>query len=501
MPPSDELAEHMEYEYLDALRKKHPAWRLLASPQASFTGAFFYRTFIAPNRRAIGEQELIGRLDEFLYMISQGEAEPVFPRTPKAYLDAWADDEHGWLRKFYPTGQDEPHFDLTSSAQKAVEWLLGLRQQSFVGTESRLLTVFDLLQQIVERSEEDPALRLAELERRKAEVEQEMVRVQNGQVDLLDDTQVRERFWQAMTTAREILADFRAVEQNFRELDRAMRERIATWKAGKGELLSVIFEERDGIAFSEQGKSFAAFWRFLMSSAYQEHFQNTLGKVLALPAVQELGMNRQAGAIHYDWMDAGAHVQETVAALSQQLRRYVDENFLAEERRIVHLAREAEGHALAVRQAPPPPKWQMEIDAPAPDISLAMDRPLFSPPVLPEIRDDSLAEGQADMPVDALFSQVYVDKERLRDQIRQLLQARAAVSLREVIDRFPVELGLTEIVSYLVIASEDNLADFSSEETERLVWRDETGKAMAAKAPKIIFHRSRVAVEQGGSAE
>ncbi|MDR3599269.1 MAG: DUF3375 family protein [Desulfosporosinus sp.] len=62
-----------------------------------------------------------------------------------------------------------------------------------------------------------------------------------------------------------------------------------------------------------------------------------------------------------DWVNAGAHVQETVAALSQQLRRYVDENFLEEERRINQLVREIEGKAVAIRNTPPP-DWSMEID-------------------------------------------------------------------------------------------------------------------------------------------
>jgi len=351
--PNIELLEHMEFQFLELLRKKNPAWRLLASPQATFVAAFLYKEFIAKNRRAIAEQELIGRLENFIYVLKQGRGEDHFPRLGRDYLDEWANDDHGWLRKFYPVGQDEPHFDVTSLAQKAIEWLLSLRQQSFIGTESRLITVFNLLHQIVERSEADPKLRLAELERRKAEIEEEISRVEKGQVDLLDETQIKERFWQAMTTAREILADFRAVEQNFRDLDRGMRERIATWAGGKGELLETIFQEQDGIAHSEQGKSFSALWKFLMSSSYQDDFKDTIDKVLKLEPVRETGIGQGVGSIHHDWMDAGAYVQETVAVLSQQLRRYVDENFLEEEQRIMQLVREIEGRALAVRNIPP----------------------------------------------------------------------------------------------------------------------------------------------------
>ena len=484
----NEFSEHMSFEFLELLRKKNPAWRLLASPQAPLVAAFLYKEFIAENRRLVAEQELISHLESFIDRLSQGRSERLFPRTGREYLDDWTNDEHGWLRKFYPPGQDEPHFDITSLAQKAIEWLLNLRQQPFIGTESRLITVFELLHQIAERSETDPGLRLAELERRKAEIEQEITRVQNGQVTLLDETQIKERFWQAMTIAREILADFRAVEQNFRDLDRGMRERIATWDRGKGELLETVFSEQDGISQSEQGKSFAAFWRFLMSSSYQEDFQDTLDKVLQLRAVHEMG-TRNIRHIHHDWVNAGAHVQETVAALSQQLRRYVDENFLEEERRINQIVREIEGKAVAVRHNPPP-EWEMEIDGIAPEISFPLDRPLFTPPQRPEIQDDAIGAGMEDVPAEALFSQVYVDKEKLKNRIGYLLQTQDRITLSRIIEHYPLELGLSELVTYLVIASESPQAIFQPEDVEEVSWNDEAGKKKVAKMAKIIFRRA-----------
>jgi hypothetical protein len=79
----------------------------------------------------------------------------------------------------------------------------------------------------------------------------------------MDDTQVKDRFLQMASTARALLSDFREVEQNFRELDRTDRERIALWEGGKGELVGQIFGDRDAISDSDQGRSFRAFWDFL----------------------------------------------------------------------------------------------------------------------------------------------------------------------------------------------------------------------------------------------
>ncbi|GAA4024354.1 hypothetical protein GCM10022212_22440 [Actimicrobium antarcticum] len=52
------------------------------------------------------------------------------------------------MRKFYQQGSDEPHVDLTPSTEKAITWLGTLTARSFVGTESRLLTLFELLRKI-----------------------------------------------------------------------------------------------------------------------------------------------------------------------------------------------------------------------------------------------------------------------------------------------------------------------------------------------------------------
>lgn len=483
-----EVFEHMSFEFLALLRKKNSAWRLLASNQAAFVVSFLYKEFIAENRREIAEQELIIRLDNYIYFLNQGQIDEKFSRSGREYLDEWAHTEHGWLRKFYPPGQDEPHFDITSLAQKAIEWLLSLKQQSFIGTESRLITVFELLRQIVERSETNPELRLAELERRKAEIEQEIIRVKMGHVDLFDETQIKERFWQAMTTAREILSDFRAVEQNFRELDRGMREKIATWDKGKGELLETIFQEQDGISKSEQGKSFAAFWKFLMSSSHQEDFKNIIDRVLNLKPIKDMSISRNIRHIGEDWVYAGAHVQEMVAVLSQQLRRYVDEDFLEEERRIVQILREIEGHALKVRNDPPK-DLTMEMDGVKPEILLPMDRPLFSPPERPEIKDDTILIGSEDVSAEELFSQICVDKEKLKDQIMYMLQSQGSTTLSQIIEHYPLTLGLSELVTYLVIASESLQAAFHPDDLEEISWIDEFDNTKVARMPKVIFRR------------
>ena len=97
------------------------------------------------------------------------------------------------------------------------------------------MTVFDLLHQIIDGTELNPRTRIAELQKRKAAIDAEIAQIAQGRLDMMEPGQVRERFLQMTSTARELLSDFRAVEHNFRSLDRSVRERIATWDGNKGE--------------------------------------------------------------------------------------------------------------------------------------------------------------------------------------------------------------------------------------------------------------------------
>jgi len=483
--------EHMTYEYLDKLRNTNPAWRLLTSKLSPYIASFLFQVFIAEDKRQISGQELTSRLDDFIYEVNYGREDIVFKQTGREYLDVWADDRHGWLRKFYPIGQDEPYFDITSQVQKALDWLLSLKPQMFIGTESRLKTVFELLHQIVAGIESDPHQRLKELQRQKDEIEHKMSLVTAGKIDILDETQIKERFWQAMSTAREIVSDFRAVENNFRELDRDLRERIATWDKGKGELLEAIFNEQDGISQSEQGRSFAAFWRFLMSSDSQEDFTDTLHRVLDLEPVKKMGSNKDNRNIHHNWVQAGTHVQETVATLSEQLKNYVDENYIAEEQRINRILRDIEGKAIKIRNTPPD-DWNLEIDDIRPNILLALDRPLYSSRTKAEIRNDILDIGTDSFSADSLYSLVYVDKEKLLSQITYLLRTYDSITISQITAEYPLELGLSELMMYLVIADENNLITNQIDEREEVVWEDSDGTVRLAKIPKIAFNREKI---------
>lgn len=478
----------MDYHALEALRRRHPAWRLLTVDHASFIIAFLDEAFTKPNRRTLAQSELLAKLDDYLYGLRSEGRENAFPRSAGDYLNDWADDKQGWLRKFYPPASDEPHFDITPATERAIEWLLRLEQKQFIGTESRLRTIFELLQQMVRGTETDPAVRIAELENRRATIDAEIARLRRGELDLMDATQLKERFLQVEQTARALLSDFRQVDQNFRDLDRAVRERIALWEGGKGELLEQIFGERDAIVDSDQGKSFRAFWDFLMSPARQEELSAMLERVMSIDPIVAMQADPRLQRVHYDWLAAGEATQRTVARLSEQLRKYLDDQAWLENRRIMTIIRDIEQHAIALRGRPPDGEFTT-VDDTAPTVILALDRPLYTPTFKPRIENQSIEEGDSEIDAQALFEQIHVDKALLSDRIRRALQSREQVALTALLAEFPLERGLAELVAYLSLASDDDRAIIDESHVETVVWTDSSGCARQASLPMVIFCR------------
>ncbi|WP_265520352.1 DUF3375 domain-containing protein [Oerskovia flava] len=519
----------MEHDDIDALRRS-PAWRLLRSDNAPLALSFLGSVFVEQNVRSIGEAELVARLDDALYEIHRAESRPAesrpaeprpaethpdgsaapdgprYPRSPKAYLDHWSAPEQGWLRKYYPTGSDEAHYDATPAVEKAVAWVTQLRERSFVGTESRLNTVFELLRQLTVGTESDAQARLRELEERRAAIDEEIARVRSGQVSLLDASAQRDRYQQLTSTAAELLSDFREVEANFRALDRQMRERITGWDGAKGDLLDAVVGSRSAIADSDQGRSFHAFYDFLLDQQRQEEFTTLVARVQALPALSPDGAGphpsadpsaRRLRRIHYDWLDAGERTQATVRVLSEQLRRFLDDQVWLENRRVIDILRSVESHALALRDHPERARLGAEdsgplavpMDATHVDVHLPTERPLFRPQPPAPLASDDVTPGAADFDASALFDQVHVDPARLVRHVRGALRHRRQVSLREVVEQAPLEQGLAELVTYLSLDDPRFAVVHDGEHTDEVSWTA-GDERRTAHVPRVTFART-----------
>lgn len=474
----------MDHEGVERLRDRHPSWRLLRAANAPLALAFLGQFFVEGNHGAVSEAALASALDDELYALNGTDPDqPRYPRRATEYLADWSASESGWLRRFYPLGSDEVHYDATPAFERAYAWVTGLAIRPFVGTESRLHTVVDLLRQIVHGVETDPDTRLAELRRRRGDIDRQIAEVEAGTVTVLDATAVRERYQQLAGTARELLSDFREVEDNFRSLDRAARERIASWEGSKGELLAELVGSRADINGSDQGRSFQAFYDFLLSQARQDELAGLLARVVDL---DEVDGDHRLRTIHHDWSAAAERTQQTVRQISEQLRRFLDDQTWLENRRVLDLIKTVEAAALMCRQGPP--LVGLEVDEPGIAIALPFERPLYD--FAPTSRVDSLLAPDASESVNvaALLDQRFVDQARLAAQVRSVLPARGQALLSDIVALFPVEQGAAEVLGYLTLA-DDDIDVTMNENEETLIEYAVEDERRRVRLPQVIVTR------------
>jgi hypothetical protein len=478
----------LHYDDLVRLRSQHPAWVLLRSNNAALVLSFLGRVFVDGNASDLPATVLTTELDDELYALNERIGENAFPKAAAAYLDDWAAPDHGWLRKYYLPGSDEAHFDLAPAVEKALLWVRDLPVREFIGTESRLNTVFELLRQMVFGADDDPEHHLAELRRRRTEIDEEIARVQGGEITLLDSVSQLDRYQQFARTARELLADFREVEENFRRLDRSLREQIAGWSGSKGALLDEALGSRSSIVESDQGRSFQAFYDFLLSHRKQEELTDLLERLHQIEGLAHHDV--RLGRIHFDWIDASERTQATVRLLSDQLRRFLDDQVWLENRRVFDLLRSVEAKALQVRDRPSP-AVRMELDETGLALNLPMERPLYRKVRRTSLDSESIERGDDDFDASAMLDQLYVDREILAQRVLTSLGRRDQVGLGDVVAGAPLQNGLAELVAYLSLDEPGLSTVFDEERRERIEWSAHDVDR-AADLPVVNFTRNQL---------
>jgi hypothetical protein len=208
-----------------------------------------------------------------------------------------------------------------------------------------------------------------------------------------------------------------------------------------------------------------------------------------MESLTEYTQDKRLKRIHFDWLEAGEYTQRTVAKLSQQLRRYLDDQAYLENKRIMQLLDDINVHALLIKKQSPKESL-MSLSEPSVAFHLPMERPLFTPPIKAKINDKVLI-GEADELVpEALFNQIIINKAQLIGHIKKTLNTLPQVSLKQVIHEFPLQQGLAELIVYLSIAAADKHALFDESETELIHWINADGVEKQVNVPRIIFTRT-----------
>lgn len=480
----------MTYEEISQLLKNHTSVRLIKADNAPLIISFLFHAFKEEPAEQEGggalEKDLIDRLSDVLYI--QNHSRQIYPKTPAEYLTDWANA--GFLRK-YPGKTDEFVYELTPATEQVFKWIDSLEKREFIGTESRLKYLFMRMQELIGKTQMNATERLARLESQKQLLEQEIQKLKAGELEILDDRQIKEEYFLIEDTAQSLLADFKEVEQNFRDLDRNFRKQIISTNQSKGEVLSDLFEQQDFLMQTDQGKSFTAFWEFLLSQSKQNEFENLVQRMLDIPVIQQIrNENFHMELLRNHLIEAGDRTNRTTSSLWSQLRKYLEHKSFFENRRIHEQINEGlkiifEHPEIDFAKLP-----ALEVEDTI-SIDLIIDRPLYSPVEQVKFKKQPVAEGKATGGNDLLYKQFEIDIPKMKEQIKRMLKTHEQVSLSELIREYPIEKGVAEVVAYLDIAAKNEKRSRISavEEEEILIYNSQTRQTFKITIPQIIFKR------------
>ncbi len=437
----------MNFEDIRYYKNNNTTLKILSKETLPFVAGFLYGVFKNDNRSVIQHKDITVKLTDYIYYLNQNYSDESYPLSPESYLTQWADD--GILRKYYGESGDEPLYEMTPAMEKAIEWIDDLKERDFVGTESRMIKIFDLLREIVYKSSSDPKVRLKELHEEKLKLQAEIDKIDAGVIETLDNTQIKERFFELTDTARRLIGDFRQVEYNFRDLDRMIRVKLSDVSVAKGDVVDNFFNMQGSIWETDQGRSFRSFWELLLSQTRLDELDYLIRQLIEMDEVKGLSDDTFIRRLKYSLTESGSKVNKTIFILIEQLARFIDERAIDSNRRVLDIIKEIESRAIKLtkNQNLANERKFVQIND-KPEIESVVSRLFYRVPEKVVFNIKEIASEVEDFDAAFVYGQIFVDKGELIANIEKALTQKEQIALGELINSYPVKKGLLELIEY-----------------------------------------------------
>ena len=179
----------------------------------------------------------------------------------------------------------------TDALESAIHFVDSLDSRIMTSTASRLSVVQREIENLETGLNPSPTGRIASLRRRIQDLEHELAQVEAGHVVVLDEAQAIEGIREVYNLATSLRADFRRVEDSWREADRALRHSIISEQSHRGEIVDRLLDGQDALLNTPEGRVFESFQQQLRQSAELETMRERLRTILRHPAVPK-ALNR-----------------------------------------------------------------------------------------------------------------------------------------------------------------------------------------------------------------
>lgn len=407
----------------------------------------------------------------------------------KKYIQSWTNK--GFLTN-YQDERGEIFYELSSHSSKTIDWLSSLKKEEYVGTESKFKNIFSQLKELVEFTNDNAEKRIQLLEDKKLEIEQQIQRIKIGEdVKVFEEFEIVPRFNQLNQSAKELLSDFKEVEDNFKEITKSIYQKHSDGSLTKSDILEFTFEALDELKDSQQGKSFYAFWSFLLNPGLQLEWESLTKELYdtlenkGIP-VHDFFLKGMKKHLH----SSGQKVYKANDKMADKLSRIIRENEASKSELTKNIIQEIKKSLLEISKSKRKPDISFELETEF-DISVPFERKLTFEQTdevsyirTPILADEDITHSNH---LVKLFSQINIDKDLLRKRIKDTLRIKSQTTIAEVIENNGgIEKGLPEVFGYIGITKEFKYS-ISTEKTQRITFDNKQNKSILI--PEIILTR------------
>ncbi|MDQ7044294.1 MAG: DUF3375 domain-containing protein [Sulfurimonas sp.] len=474
----------MTYEYLKHIKLTNQTLKLLSADNFAFMLSFFHLIFIQKRNFTLVHSEIVQLLDDYLFEINS-IYERAYPKTAKEYLDDFVNDKNGYLRKYHGDS-DEPLYELTPPTSKALEFIESLKKNEFIASQSKFNIVFELLQELEFETNMDTKQRIEKLLEQKREIDQQIEDIKNKKDLRFDSARIKEHYMLLDEIVRKLKYDFSQMEYNFRDLNKLAMEQITLRDTLKSGVLESVFEVENEIRQSDQGKSFFAFWQLLTDGDKNKKLEEMLENLYKIKTIKAFDSDEKLKNMKYDLLKSADKIYRVSAKLIEQLRRFIDDRIWIENKRVLDLCKNIEKTALDLKQNEPKQRNFFHIKGSNVKIDSIGSKKLFTPKKRELFKNEELEEV-IDVNMDSFYNLFYVDEDELKQNIATLLLHKKQVTLLEVLQKYPIKKGISEVVAYVSIAKNSDNTMIDEMQAQIIEIRDFDNKTKKINLANIIF--------------
>lgn len=485
----------MDYQKLEILLKSTPSLKLLRSRNAPLILSFLYSQFKEQGEISISNEKLTNQLAWYLEELNYSDEDDDLTsfgsdnyERAKKYIESWTNDN--FLRNYIDDIEKTVYNVLTQHTERVFQMLDLLQERKFVGTESKFKDIFHKLKELVDNNTEDPKKKIEELEERKKKIDEEIRRIRrDGNVVKFEDYQIQSRFEDISRLTNELIGDFKEVEDIFKMITRDIYEKQSQYDLSKGRILHYTFDALDTLKESDQGKSFYAFWNFLIDEDSQDTLKMLIKQVSDI--LEDRGIeynNRNLKRIKTILFQSGRKVLDSNNLLAEKLTRVIAEKHLLESRKIRETMAEIKQISLRLIEHKIPENYGIEIELEA-KIDMPMERKLGEEKIISEFDiTPETFNSKADLEsMSNLFNPDSINIKELIGNINSLLTDKQQVTLEQVIEKYPISKGLSELIGYISLINSSEKYFVNEEISDLLLFDVEENKYL--KMPQIIYCR------------